>query len=67
MDLDKGKVTAMSNVPRRPVGPDLAAQQRLAGSCEALSHAIPADAFGAPTKLPVLTILEQASIKGARL
>lgn len=56
----------MSNVPQK-MGPDLAAQQRLAGSREALSHAVPADAFGALTKAPVLTILEQASIKGARL
>lgn len=51
----------------RPTGADLAAQQRLAGGCEALRGAVPADAFGASTEAPVLTILEQASVEGARL
>lgn len=57
----------MSSVPRRLLSPDLFAQNSLTGSCEALSHAIPADTFGALTKAPVLTIPEQTAIKVAGL
>lgn len=58
---------ALRNIPRRLEGPDLAAEQRLAGSCGALSCTVPADASGAPTQAPALAVLEHAAIKGARL
>lgn len=67
MDLAKGRKAARSSVPGRLTSPDLVAQHRLAGSCEALRRAVPADTFGALTEAPVLTVPEQAAIKVAGL
>lgn len=50
-----------------PGQPYLAAEQGLAGRCEALSGSVPADAFGAVTQAPVLAVPEQLPIEGAGL